>query len=290
MKKLLLCLYIAISFMSAATVFAAENNSIFISTSDCSGPIKEYINKFGDVNKSGDVTIGTPFHIENTEEYFFPEIENGKITGFYTITYSDYKPYSGEGGPIELNNLKGINELNDGNIYTICSDEENTYAVSQNKSYLFTNDYVNYIVEKYDLKIAPPAIDNADRKVVNILEPLKYTNNKTSDIKLFNINQLDTIHENDRIYLSLRTVSEIAGGNIIWNDNTKTALVTYKESTISFTKDNNTILLNDKVYELDSPVLLRNGKMYISIYTADKAFDSNIKYDNNNKTISFEYY
>ena len=91
---------------------------------------------------------------------------------------------------------------------------------------------------------------------------------------------------NGRTLIPVRGVGEAMGGNVDWNDDTKTVTITLGSNKVEMTVDSKTAYFNNKAQTLDvAPVVLNSRTMLPARFIAE-SFGFDVNWDNDTKTIS----
>lgn len=115
-----------------------------------------------------DVSIGTPFNLHGTDEYYFPVISDGKIITFVDILYN-FENHNWIG--IDKHFADGLNNLDKPQAYVIYRDEkDNVFAISDKDSILISNTLYNNTSEDMAYSLSSMSINNND--VVNVKESI----------------------------------------------------------------------------------------------------------------------
>lgn len=118
---------------------------------------------------------------------------------------------------------------------------------------------------------APDSIENDNIKIVINGNEIENTN--------------EAFLENDRLFIPARTVCEVLGCDVSWDNETKKATVIKGERKMELEIGKNDILADgDMVYQGYSAPVLRNGTLYISIRSLE-AIGCDVGYDLKSKTV-----
>ena len=102
----------------------------------------------------------------------------------------------------------------------------------------------------------------------------------------------------DKTMLPLRSVAEVLGAEVIWNNDTRTAFFTRDGLTASIQIDNNKIILsNGEVIEMEAKPLNIKDRIFVSLVNVAKVFglsngntrdgkDNDIEWDNESRTVT----
>lgn len=83
----------------------------------------------------------------------------------------------------------------------------------------------------------------------------------------------------DRTFVPARFVSECLGANVAWDEETKTASVTYGADVLMFTKDSAEYTVNGETKKLDVPVFIEDGRTMLPLRTVSDEFKQNVLWD-----------
>lgn len=91
---------------------------------------------------------------------------------------------------------------------------------------------------------------------------------------------------NGRTLIPVRGVSEAMGGNVNWNNDTKTVTITLGSNKVEMTIDSTTAYFNDKAQTLDVAPVVLNGRTMLPARFIAESFGFDVNWDNDTKTIS----
>lgn len=91
---------------------------------------------------------------------------------------------------------------------------------------------------------------------------------------------------NGRTLIPVRGVSEAMGGNVNWNNDTKTVTITLGSNKVEMTIDSTTAYFNDKSQTLDVAPVVLNGRTMLPARFIAENFGFDVNWDNDTKTIS----
>ena len=89
-----------------------------------------------------------------------------------------------------------------------------------------------------------------------------------------------------RTLIPVRGLSEAMGGNVDWNDDTKTVIITLGSNKIEMTVDSKTAYFNNKAQTLDVAPTILNGRTMLPARFIAESFGFDVNWDSNTKTIS----
>lgn len=89
-----------------------------------------------------------------------------------------------------------------------------------------------------------------------------------------------------RTLIPVRGVSEAMGGNVDWNNDTKTVTITLGSNKVEMTIDSKTAYFNNKAQTLDVAPVVLNGRTMLPARFIAESFGFNVNWDNDTKTIS----
>jgi len=328
MKKISLLFIIIFIIMAYPMVLFAENteNEILIKTIDNTEAIRlfqEHLYGDGDMlarNGFGvDSSIGTPFSVEyqgaydgddkyptkspdgvNVYLFYFPIIRNGEIINYVEqtvmedgfVSWATAKWFDGE---------SDLTQLSDGNAYEIVNDKNwNKIAFSGDKKVVLMSD------PDYPIDYNTP-YEGKETKVVNIMEPINIDTssvipqteeeraifeNARKDGKtviLQNADGLGAINKDSRLLVPLRTIAELMGCTVDWDNNTRTAYAKKDGNTVKVVIGKTEYNVNDKVYNLDVPAQIYNDRTYIPLRAVSEALGADVTYNNTSKNIILSY-
>lgn len=71
--------------------------------------------------------------------------------------------------------------------------------------------------------------------------------------------------------LPIRSVAELLGFEVKWDENTKSAKLIKDKTVVIIPKDSNKILVNDKIYFTDTKSIIRNNRFMLPIGNISRA-------------------
>ncbi|MBQ3426398.1 MAG: hypothetical protein IJH37_04550 [Clostridia bacterium] len=92
--------------------------------------------------------------------------------------------------------------------------------------------------------------------------------------------------EDDRTMVPIRKIFEAMGAELVWNDETKTAVATREETTVSVTLNDNKMHVNDRTVELDVPAQILNGRTLVPLRAISEAFDCTVDWAGETRLVS----
>ena len=310
MKKIFLLFIIIFTFGYPINLFA-EGNEILIKTID-NKIFKEILpDDYNMLVRHGfgtDSSIGTPFSVEfqSTDPYplylfYFPIIRNGEI-----VSYVEQRIMEGEfaGWAVSewFSDESDLTQLSNGNAYAIIHDKNiNELAVSDNDVIILRSD-PGYLID-YNTPY-----EGKETKIVNIMEPIdidkSFLTPEVDDeraifenarkkgrraISQRNADELGVINKNDRLLIPLRNIAELIGCTVEWDSAERAAYAKKGDNTVKFVIGKIQYSVNDKVYNLDVPAEIYNGKTFIPLRAVSEAFDADIAYNSATKMITLSY-
>jgi len=329
MKKISLLFIIVFIIIVYPIVLFAENteNKILIKTIDNTEAIKLFQEHlYGDggmLSRNGfgvGSSIGTPFSVEYQEGYdgsgrnpikspdgvnvylfYFPIIRDGEIINYVEqtvredgfVSWATAKWFDGE---------SDLTQLSDGNTYAIVHDKTDT-----NKIAVSDNNIVVLRSNPYHPIDYNPPYEGKETKVVNIMEPINIDTssvipqtdeeraifeNARKDGKrviLQNADGLGAINKDSRLLVPLRTIAELMGCTVDWDNNERAAYAKKDGNIVKVVIGKTEYTVNDKVYNLDVPAEIYNDRTYIPLRAVSEALGANVTYNNNSKNIILSY-
>lgn len=94
---------------------------------------------------------------------------------------------------------------------------------------------------------------------------------------------------NGRSYVPLRLISEAFGANVIWNDETKGITIIKDDKKIDMVIGSTNALVNDKLFELDAPPLIRGGLTFVPVRFVSEVLGGEITWNERIKLILIEF-
>lgn len=91
---------------------------------------------------------------------------------------------------------------------------------------------------------------------------------------------------NSSTYLPLRTLVEVLGGTIEWNDTTKTVTIIIGSNIIQITIDAPTASLNGRIVPLIAPATILNGRTLLPLRSVMELLGKTVNWDNDTRTIT----
>ncbi len=323
MKKIFCFLFFAVIFtIGYSTSLFAESaeNEILVKTIDNSEAIKIFKEQVSDNPNSYDFlirmgfesgsSIGTPFSMEYQEGgadkeniyiFYYPIINNGKIVNYISNYITETGP-SWESSKWLNKNLTQF-QLSNGNPYSIIIDKNfNAVAVSDNDVVMIQPDSKDSPID-YDVPY-----EDKETKVVNIMESVIDTSSITSFINSQMDNEriilenaeknnstiiqknavkFGAVNKNNKLLVPLRNITELIGCTIVkWDSSERAAYVKKGDNTVKFVIGKTQYNINDKIYTLDIPAEIYNGKTFIPLSALSEAFDTDTVFNSVTKTIT----
>ncbi len=93
---------------------------------------------------------------------------------------------------------------------------------------------------------------------------------------------------NDRTMVPLRAIFEALDATVEWDGATQTVTSTKDNTTIILTINHSLMYVNGKGVVLDSPACLVGGRTLVPVRAISEAFNLNVEWDGNNKTVFIE--
>jgi hypothetical protein len=93
---------------------------------------------------------------------------------------------------------------------------------------------------------------------------------------------------NNRVLVPLRVIFEALGASITWYDSTKTVVAEKDNLVISLQIDNDIMMINNESFILDAPAQLVNGRTLVPVRAVSEAFDAEVSWDNDTKTVNID--
>ncbi|MDO4301012.1 MAG: flavodoxin [Clostridia bacterium] len=90
----------------------------------------------------------------------------------------------------------------------------------------------------------------------------------------------------DRTFIPVRALIENIGGNADWDNETKTAVLTYGDDEIKLTVDSNTAYYNNISAELDASPVIVNGRTMLPVRFIAEGFGFAADWDSESRTIT----
>ena len=89
-----------------------------------------------------------------------------------------------------------------------------------------------------------------------------------------------------RTLVPLRAIFEVLGATVEWNGDTKTVTSKKGSTSISLSIDSNTMYKNGKAVTLDVPSQLINDSTLVPVRAIAEAFNCNVNWNNDTKTVT----
>ena len=125
-------------------------------------------------------------------------------------------------------------------------------------------------------------LNDADSKVI-----VMKINNKSYSINGEN-QKMDAAPfiKNDRTMVPIRFIISAFGGEISWDENTRTAIVKYNNDEIEIPIDSNTVKVNGENQNVDSPAIIKDNRTFVPIRFVAENFGMNIEYNEKTKEVT----
>lgn len=91
---------------------------------------------------------------------------------------------------------------------------------------------------------------------------------------------------NDRTLVPVRAIVEAMGGSVDWDNNTRTASLSYNGDVITLTIDSTTAYLNDSAFELDAAPAIINERTMLTIRFIAESFGFEVEWNNEIQTVT----
>jgi len=91
---------------------------------------------------------------------------------------------------------------------------------------------------------------------------------------------------NARILIPVRAVFESAGADVVWDGQTYAAHVVGSGYSFTLRPGSASFVIRDQTIELDHPVAVLDGKLFVSARLASHIFDTSLQWDSANRTLS----
>lgn len=166
--------------------------------------------------------------------------------------------------------------------------------------YTYASSYVMHTIEPGDTywKIA----SSHDKDVASLQTMNQFPEDNLSQGQLFKLQALPTITvevndskvysdqtpyiENNRTFVPTRFIAEALNiDEIYWDENTKTAVLKKDNMTIQLPFQSTRAYINESPYDLDAPINIIDGRIYVPIRFVSEAFDCDVNWDPNNYKI-----
>lgn len=156
----------------------------------------------------------------------------------------------------------------DKNLYMIVTSEMNFDTMAQLALKLKLKEAINLDGGgSSSLVVGGIPIKNTSRKLSNAIV-VKKVNNKLIRVKLNDLElffDVDPFIYNGRTMLPLRKILEKLGCDVKWNSSTGEIEVSRYNDKLAFKSNSKSVILNGKKYEMDVPILLKDGRSFISV-------------------------
>ena len=91
---------------------------------------------------------------------------------------------------------------------------------------------------------------------------------------------------NNNTLIPLREISEALGADVKWNSDTKTAVISKENNTVSITVNSDTMLVNNKTIYVNVPAQIIDNTTYVPLRSLAAALNCLIDWDSENKVIN----
>lgn len=130
--------------------------------------------------------------------------------------------------------------------------------------------------------LAPLPVHAADAPltVTMTVDKTAYTENgveKTLDTAPY-------INAQNRVMAPVRAIAEAVGAEVAWDPTGRTATLTMGKDSVVFTADSGKLLVNGTEQEAESPVVIRNDRMMVSLRSAARALGAIVSYKDGTAT------
>ncbi|MGN0711811.1 MAG: stalk domain-containing protein [Anaerovoracaceae bacterium] len=99
----------------------------------------------------------------------------------------------------------------------------------------------------------------------------------------------DPVNVSGTLLVSLRDIAEMFGAEVTWNNKLKEATVTKGDTEITVKVGSPTAFVNNRVSKLSQEATIINDKIMVPIRFIGEAFEADIKWDNNTKTVTISF-
>ena len=107
-----------------------------------------------------------------------------------------------------------------------------------------------------------------------------------ADVKIDLGRDTAPVIRNGRTLVPIRAIIEAFGGNVSWNEATRTVTLTEEDDTIELIIDSNTAYLNSSAYTIDTAPTIINGRTMLPIRFIAEGFNLGVAWDSEEKTVS----
>ncbi|MFD1358995.1 copper amine oxidase N-terminal domain-containing protein [Fictibacillus halophilus] len=91
--------------------------------------------------------------------------------------------------------------------------------------------------------------------------------------------------DNNRVLVPLRGVFEKLGGEVTWNNETRSVSVKHTGGTVKLTLDSKNVLINGKQKAIDVPARLKDGRTFVPLRFVGEAMGADVKWSGYNQTV-----
>ncbi|MCK8059513.1 MULTISPECIES: stalk domain-containing protein [unclassified Fusibacter] len=131
-------------------------------------------------------------------------------------------------------------------------------------------------------------VSKPDRKISNALivtklkeQPIRISLN---DTELFF--DVDPYIDSGRTLVPLRRILELMGCQVKWDQQTQSVIVNRYQDQLVFTLGEKTVLVNDRAYEMDVPLSIRNSRSFVSIRFLTEFFGGVVDWNSERKLVT----
>ncbi|MFV0516543.1 MAG: copper amine oxidase N-terminal domain-containing protein [Aminipila sp.] len=128
--------------------------------------------------------------------------------------------------------------------------------------------------------------DSQGRIVVQINNPIMTANGQYKDI---DTSGTTPIIVNDRAVLPIRAIVETMGGNVEWNNETRTIGLKYKDTILKMTIDSNIMNVNGKDVNIDVAPIIVNDRTMLPIRYVTESFGGEVEWFDSIQAIAITY-
>lgn len=122
--------------------------------------------------------------------------------------------------------------------------------------------------------------DLKDSVILLVNSNIAYSKNTATYIDTSN-KEVKAIVKNGRTLVPLRFISENFGAEVSFENETKTAIINFNNSSVRLTSNDKTMLIDEKKVEMDEPAQIINDRMLVPLRAlAENALGKEVFYDN----------
>ncbi len=134
-----------------------------------------------------------------------------------------------------------------------------------------------------------PVISNCPMSIAIDLSPdIKILVN--NEILYFPDQQPFIDHQNNRIYVPLRTIAENLGASVSWNQGSRLINIKQTAKTIEISLDSGVVMINRQAVAVDVPTLFINGYTMVPLRFVSEALEAKVEWDANSHSIRINKY